>query len=156
MLPETKTVQMLEPQTIDTSSTVFGDIDTLGFDYLKIEILEGTASASASAVGDIALCESDTNPANFAGGTAITECVGGTAVDTTHGFVFPQQGSDKTNIYKFNLDLRGRKRYIGCKYTQGVDAAIAMVGHLSRGESGPYQNSTAALTADGPRLVVNA
>jgi hypothetical protein len=156
MLPDTKTVLMLAPQSNDTSSTVFGDIDTLGFDYLTIDLAEGTASASASAVGDLGLCESDTNPTNFAGGDAITACVGGSAVDDTHGFVFPQQGSNKTNIYKFNLDLRGRKRYIGCKYTQGVDASIAMIGTLSRGESGPAQNSSAALTADGVRLVVNA
>jgi len=148
---------MLEPQSCDTNSTVFAEVDTIGFDYLTIVLQEGTASGSESAVGDIALCESDTDPANYAGGDAIVACVGGTETDSTHGFVFPAQDSDYSNTYQFRLDLLKRKRYIGMKYTQGVDADVACLGILERGEHtvGPHQE-TIAVTTVGCRLSVVA
>jgi len=155
MLPDLKTKIMIEPEACDTNSTPFGVVDTLDFDFVHIEIDLGSASASASALADIGLCEDDTVPTAFGDGDAIVECVGGAAIDATHGFVFPKQGSNKLSTYEFNLDLRGRKRYIGCKITEAKDAEIAMTAHLFRGSTGPAQK-VVDVTADGCRLLVNA
>lgn len=139
-----------------SAGTVFGAVDTRGYDFAVINLEAGTGDAASTAVTTLRLCEDDTAPTAYSDGDAITACVGAAATSTSAGFVLPALSSSKKNVYQFNLDLRGRKRYIGLnfaptKQTVGVGCQI----NLFRPADGPAM-ATAATSADGARLIVNA
>lgn len=156
MNPECKTVPMFEGITMTSAGTVFGSVDTLGYDYLIIDLEAGTGEAASTAVTTLRCCESDTAPTAYTDGTAITACVGAAATSTSAGFVLPALSSTTENTYQFNIDLRGRKRYIGInfapeKQTVGVGAQAKLF-RVNTGD-GPAQETVATGTA-GARLVV--
>lgn len=155
MQPEFKTVPIFEGLTMTSAGTVFDAVDTKGFDFLAIDLVAGTGAAASTAVTTLQLCEADTDPTAYTDGTPITQFVGAAAVSTSAGFVLPALSSTKQNVYRFNIDLRGRKRYIGLnfapeKQTVGVSATAL----LFKPEAAPAM-ATAATSADGARLVVS-
>lgn len=158
MQPEVKTIPMFEGLTMTSAGTVFGTVDTLGFDHLTISLEAGTGNAASTAVTTLRLCEDDTAPTAYTDGDAITACVGAAATSTSAGFVLPALSSSKKNIYQFNLDLRGRKRYVGVNFApEKQTVGVGCQAILSRKRDGAAPvDTTAATTADGARLIVNA
>lgn len=158
MLPEAKTIPMFEGLTMTSAGTVFGSVDTLGFDQLRIDLIAGTGAAAQTAVTTLQLCESDTAPTAYTDGDAITACVGAAAVSTSAGFVLPALSSTKQNTYQFNLNMVGRKRYIGINFAPTLQTVgVGCLASLSRKNTGVNPaNETQATGSDGTRLVVNA
>jgi hypothetical protein len=155
MNPEFKTVPMFEGLTMTSAGTLFAAVDTKGFDFAAIDLVAGTGDAASTAVTTLQLCEDDTAPTAYTDGSPVTQFVGAAAVSTSAGFVLPALSSSKQNVYRFNIDLRGRKRYLGlnfapAKQTVGVSASAL----LFKGETGPAM-ATAATSADGARLIVS-
>lgn len=157
MVPESKTVLMKLDDSAASGADVVGVIDTKDFDYLTIDVLSGTASAAETAVTALQLGESDTAATDVTTDqTLIPAFTGAAATSTSAGFVLPARSSTTTNIYRFNVDLRGRKRYIGCHFepTTTIAEGVAIVGHLFRKSSTPYAETIGTATA-GYRLIVS-
>ena len=160
MLPDTKTVPLFEGLTMTSAGTVIGAVDTTGYDFLQVDLVAGTGDAAQTAVTTLRLCESDDATAvsdisAYTDATPVTQFVGAAAVSTSAGFVLPALSSTKQNVYRFNVDLRGRNRFIALNFaptlqTVGVSASAI----LSRAETGPAM-ATAATSADGARLIVS-
>lgn len=115
MLPQAKL--LLDATTSAASATNAGtytsaNIDTLGLDYVSIDISATTQSASTQAGSPsvLKIQESDTTVV-----TSFADCVnfrGASATATNVDFVVPIGKTSGQNAYKFNVDCRGRKRYL--------------------------------------------
>ena len=135
-LESTKTVASLGTGDTATNATFTHSIDTLGYDYASIDVVfEATASASGAAATAIKLGQSDTNSA-FAD---ITAFVGG----GSGGFTIPGTSlTNASNIVRFNVDMRGKKRYLQVSATPIAASVICSVARLGKGEEGPYDTTT--------------
>ena len=135
--------------TISALSTAnSGYVDTKGFNYLQLGLFEGSASA-ATAIHALEIGEDDTVPTAFSNMTKITALCAGTVVDTTNAFIAPTPSSAAANYntYRWNIDLRGRKRYIGLSYEPAVTARILMLAVLSRVDVSPAMATATNVTA---------
>ncbi len=150
-----KTVMMIPPVTTSqtAASTNTAIIDTKGYDYLCVDLVENARTA-VSTITQLSLAEDDTS-GTYAQGTNIVALTGGAAVGATSGFVLPTPSSTTDNNYRLNLDLRGRKRYISIMYEPAHQTGMNVQALLFRNEEGaamPLQ----VVTTKGCRLVVSA
>lgn len=120
-------------KTVDiaSSATMEHSIDTLGFDYASIDVAfeavaaAGTNSAVATA---LKLQSSDTN------GTFVdlTGYVGGTS------FTIPTPANTNDSVVvRFDVDLRGKKRYLNVVATPTSQSGIGSIVRLGKGEQHP-------------------
>ena len=140
-----KTVIPIEAITTTAGTALTGNIDTMGFDALLLNVFMGTQSATTKPTA-LKLSESDdTVVTNFAD---ISGFVGGT------DFTIPQCYTSTTSgqwCAKFNVDCRARKRYIKVSLTTGTVSYAAAIGLLTHGEKAPV------LAADaGAAVIVEA
>jgi hypothetical protein len=85
----------------------------------------------------------------------VTQFVGAAATSTSAGFVLPALSSSVDNLYRFNVDLKGRMRYIGINFApENQTVGVACIGNLGRTQDGPAQ-ATSATSAAGMRVIVN-
>jgi len=157
MNPDYKTIPMFEGLTMTSAGTVFGQVDTLGYDYLVMDLEAGTGDAASTAVTTLRVCESDTDSAMtaYTDGDAVTAFVGAAATSTSAGFVLPALSSSKKNVYQMRMNLRGRKRYIGINFApEKQTVGVGCQAHLHVAHDGPA-DSTAATSADGARVIVS-
>jgi hypothetical protein len=155
MNPSVKTIPMFSGITMTSAGTVFGSVDTKGFDYLVVSLAAGTGAAAQTAVTTLQLCESDTAPTAYTDGDAVTAFVGAAAVSTSAGFVLPALSSTKLNTFQFNVDLKGRKRYIGIDFAPTLQTVgVGCVAVLSKAADGA-EIKTVATGTDGARLIVS-
>lgn len=115
MLPEGK--QILDGFTGTMSATngataTSPQIDTIGLDFVTIDIGASTQSASTQAGSPsvLKLQQSDTTVV-----TSFVDCVGfrgGSATATNVDFVVGIGATSGKNTYKFNVDTRARQRYL--------------------------------------------
>lgn len=158
MLPESKSHIMKLAASASSAGVVFGQIDTKGFNFLTIDLMTGTVASAETAVTTLQLGESDTAPTDVTTDCdAIAALTGAAATSTTAGFVLPPASSATANLYRFNIDLRGRKRYIAATFVAAgqIAAGVAMIGHLHRTEVTPAMSTIGTATA-GARLIVAA
>lgn len=137
MLTQPKIVFALDETSTTAAATATARFDTLGYDQLSILVRAGTANVVSNKPTVLKLQEADTTDAsNLAN---ISGFVGGT------DFTIPNANTVATatlqNDYQFNVDLRGRKRYIVVAISPATTQLIKAVGILTRGEQSP---STAA------------
>lgn len=117
------------------------NIDTLGIDFLTIDVCATTQSASTQAGSPttLKLQESDT--------TVVTNFVdvvgfrGASATATNVDFVVGIGRTSGVNAYKFNVDARGRKRYINVVVAPTTTQTFQVTANGFRAEQSP---STAA------------
>lgn len=133
MLPSTKTVVAINAAAPTNGETVTGQIDTLGYDFATIDIIATTANVVSNKPATVKLQELDTTVvSSFAD---ISGAKGGT------DFTIPNANTAATavvqNIYSFNVDLRGRKRYIQVAYSPLTTQTVTAVAKLHRGEQAP-------------------
>ncbi len=117
--------------SIATSATTTAQIDTLGYDYCTVDIMFDSSATASNNPRTITLAENDTTVVtDFAD---ITEFVGDTA------FTIPDMAAT-AQLVRFNVDLRGRKRFLELSLAASADAAALMGAnaHLSRGELGAF------------------
>lgn len=139
-----KIVEVIAPAAIvDNAAFTTKVIDTLGFRYAEIYLHIGALDI---AVAGLKVQESDVAASATAltGGTDITESIVGTAAnDTGSTSSLPSATADNT-FQKFEIDLRGRKRYLDLVFTGGDGAAgtfASAFAILSRGEKAPTSAS---------------
>jgi len=151
MMPDNNKVVSIIPPTITLtvgSAGGTGYCDTRGFDHLQL-ILTEIIQTETVQVQTLMIGENDTVPANAGQLTPIPALSCAAAVTTTALNVLPSPNSVVSNIYRWNIDLKGRKRYIGIQYVPGVTASVdhvACIGILSRCQSGPPEAVSTNLT----------
>ena len=131
----TKDLIVIAPAAIvDNAAYTTVQIDTLGFEYCEIIVAIG---ASDIAMVALKVQESDTDGSNF---TDVTGLVYGTSVNTAGATsTLPTDGSDGT-LFKFEIDLRGRKRYLDLVATAGDGSTgtfASATARLSRAKNAP-------------------
>lgn len=109
-----KTVNALTPVSVTTASVTGTTIDLKGASWAQIDVHLNSATAQPTV---IKLTEGDTT-------TAVTDAIvaftGGAATSTSVGFVVPTFDSAATQVVRFNVDNRGRKRYLALTITSAA------------------------------------
>ena len=143
MLPQSKQYIMMDLLSAAAASTATGRVDTQGFDFVSIDTVMAT-SVATNPPTRLRLMESDdTVVTNFAN---IVPFTGGTAVSATVGFVIPNSRTNTNTFYgvKFNVDLRGRKRYLRLEVSPtDTTQIITAVANLHRGDEAPVNTTDA-------------
>lgn len=119
---------------IDNASATTAEIDTLGFDYLTIVAHLGATDIAMTA---LAVTESDTSGSGHAN---VTGLVYGTSTDIDGNTSALPSATDDNGFFVFQIDLRGRKRYIDVTATVGdgtTGAYLTIIGMLSRADASP-------------------
>lgn len=134
-LQNIKFVNLTPPAAIiDNASATVAELDTKGWDYAQIVMLLGATDIAMTA---LTVTESDTTGSGHANVTGLivgtsTEIDGGTSV-------LPISTADN-GIVCFDIDLRGRKRFLDMTVTAGDGSAgtyLAIFAILSRGKEAP-------------------
>lgn len=141
--PALKAVMVLAPTSTTNGATATGTLDCVGYDWLTLDVFQTTSNTPTNNLSTCKLSEGDdTN--TF---TDITALVG----DGAGGFTIPNADSSNPQLYKFNLDLRGRKRYLKLTLTPLTTQTLMALANLGRGEIAPTTATRAgtALLVEG-------
>ena len=103
------------PISVTTNADTTGVIDTIGFRSLAIAVVQDTAADATNNPITLNLKESDDL-------TTYTD-VSGAKGDTD--WTIPAASTSVANIYVFNMDLRGHKRYIQVLLKSGGAATLS-------------------------------
>lgn len=106
-----KSVNALTPQSVGTSGVTGTTVDLLGARWAQIDVHINSATAQPTV---FKLTEGDSTSAVT---DAIVAFTGGTATSTSAGFVIPTFDSAASQLVRFNVDTRGRKRYLALTIT---------------------------------------
>lgn len=133
-LEGTKTVAKISA-SVSTSQTHSHEIDTYGADYASIDVVYTNFSAATTVYAPVLkVQQSDAAGSGQADLTGFTVSAG--AGRTTGVGV---NGA----VCRFNVDLRGKKRYLTVVTTPGNSAAVATVARLSKLEDMPTTAASA-------------
>src|ERR1035437_72821 len=149
MNPNSKVaLQVLDISLTAAGTAAYSDgtyyIDTLGYDYASFDVISQTTTGTWTA---IQLMEADvTTSASFA---AINALTGGTAVNTSTGFVIGSSPTVSPWFSKLNVDLRGRKRYLKVAIKPSVAGTFTVIANLFKGGLGPDTASQAGVATLG-------
>lgn len=117
--------------SVAATATYTHTVDTLGYKYASIDVLFSPFTASNVSIASVLrVGESDTSggtPANISG------LVGGT--DFTIAATGASTGSDIGAVARFNVDLRGRRRYLTVTVSPSTTVAVITNARLSKGEN---------------------
>ena len=121
------------------------NIDTLGVDYVTIDIAATTQSASTQAGSPsvLKIQESDTTVA-----TSFADVVGfrgGSAAATNVDFVVGIGKTTGINAYKFNVDCRARKRYLAVVVSPTTTQTFTVNANGFRAEQAPVTAAKAGV-----------
>lgn len=140
-LEASKTAAKLSSGDIATNATHQHAIDTLGFDYASIDVCfepvvaAGTNSSVAVA---LKLQQGDTTSSY----SDITAFVGGGA----GGFTVPTPAdSTSTTVVRFNVDMRGKQRYLNVYATPNASSPVVSVARLGKPEEAPIAATAAGV-----------
>lgn len=129
---QTKFVSVTPPAAIvDNASLTTASIDTSGWDFLDVYVYLGATDIAMTA---LKLQTSDTD-GSYAD---LTGAVYGTSSDIAGSTSALPSATDDNKCFKFEVDLRGKKRYFDLVATCGDGAAgtyITAFAILSRGEA---------------------
>jgi hypothetical protein len=139
MLPQQKQSIVISQVSTTNAETASGNVDTLGFDFLTLDVITSTSDAVSNNPSVLKLAESDdTETTNFAD-------VSGFVGDTD--FTIPDSATAGTWGVKFNVDLRPRKRYLKLSISPLTTQVITAIANLSRGDEAPTGTTSANVTA---------
>jgi hypothetical protein len=120
--------------SVALSATHSVEIDTLGFNHASIDVLFSpytSATGPTTAATVLRVAQSDVsgsgqvNVSGMVGGTDFTVAAGSTA---TAGVGY---------AHRFDVDLRGKKRYLTVYATPASTCGVITTARLSKGEAGP-------------------
>lgn len=134
-----KSLLVLATASTTNGATATGQIDTLGFANCIIDVNMTTADSTTNKLTTLKISESDDTVAtNFSDVTALV--AGGTG-----GFTLaaPSTSTNQPNLYKFNVDLRGRKRYLKVTVTPPTTQSITIWATLQKPQKAPQVASEA-------------
>ena len=119
--------------SVASSATFTHEIDTLGYKFATVDVIFSPYTASnVSLASVLKVGESDTASQGTAA-TNITGLVGGT--DFTIAATGASTGANVGGIARFNVDLRGRKRYLTVVVSPSTTVAIISAARLSKAEN---------------------
>jgi len=140
MLPQPKL--LLDSVTGSGSATnagtfTYSNIDTLGVDFVSIDISATTQSASTQAGSPsvLKIQECDTTVASSF--VDVTGFRGGSATATNVDFVVGIGKTSGINAYKFNVDARARKRYLNVVISPTTTQTFEVTANGFRAEQAP-------------------
>lgn len=129
-----KFVSITPPAAIvDNSALTTAELDTIGYDYCQVVVYLG---ATDIAMTVLKVQESDTSGSGMAD---VTGLVFGTSNNLTGSASTLPAATDDNKFFVFDIDLRGRKRYLDVGATVGDGTAgqyTAIFAILSRTEDG--------------------
>lgn len=111
--------------SVAASATHSHEIDTAGFKYASIDVVYSPFTAATTSYASVLkVQESDTSGSGQAdiSGLSITAGAGSTT------------GANAGAVARFNIDLRGRKRYLTVVTSPGNTVAVVTNARLSKGE----------------------
>ena len=117
------------------------NIDTLGFDFCTIDVAATTQSASTQAGSPTTLKIQECDTTVVTSFADVVGFRGGSATATNVDFVIGIGKTTGVNAYKFNVDCRGRKRYLNVVVAPTTTQTFYVSANGFRGEQSP---STAA------------
>lgn len=130
-LENSKSVTQIGTADTATNATAQHSVDTLGFEVASVDVIfEPVAAAGTNSAVAIALKlqEGDTT----ASYSDVSGFVGGT------DFTIPTPGNTSdSNVVRFDVSLRGRRRYLNVYATPNAASVIASNVRLGKGEDGP-------------------
>ncbi len=135
--PVSKRVGITPPAAkVDGASVTTAAVDTRGFDYCRVVAYLGDTDAAMTA---LKIQESDAASSGFADVTGLIFGTSDNLAGSTSSL--PSTGNDD-DFFAFDIDLRGRKRYLDVVATVGSSSAgtgtyIAIWAELSGGETTP-------------------
>jgi hypothetical protein len=135
-----KVVNVLPPVAIvDNASWTTNVIDTLGWDYCTIYFCLG---ANDIAIAALKVQEADAAASATAltNGADVTGLVFGTSTNIAGSTSALPADDEDGNVFAFDIDLKGRKRYLDLVATNGDGTAggfASAFAVLSRGEQAP-------------------
>ena len=131
-----KFVSVTPPAAIvDNASLTTATIDTLGYSYARVFVYIGATDIAMTA---LKMQESDDS--GMSGAADITGLVYGTSTDIAGSTSALPAATDDNKCFVFELDLKGRKRYLDLVATCGDGAAgtyVTAFALLSRAADGP-------------------
>jgi len=128
--------------SVAASATHSHEIDTAGFKFASIDVVYSPFTATTSAYASV--CKVQESDASGSGQTDIT----GLSVTAGAGST---TGANVGAVARFNVDLRGRKRYLTVVTSPGNTVAVVTAARLSKAE----QHAVTA-TESGVNNVANA
>ena len=136
-LEGTKTVAKVTA-SVAATATHSHEIDTYGYDYASIDVVYSPFTAATSAYASVLkLQQSDSSGSAQVDISTFTVSAG--AGSTT--------GASVGAVARFNVDVRGKKRYLTLVTSPGNTVAVATVAHLSKGEDMPITASAAGVNS---------
>lgn len=121
---------------VASSATHAHTIDTFGCDYASIDVVFSTFSGSTSSYASILkVREGDTSGGTFTDVSGMSVASAGAGATT----------GDNGAVARFNVDMRGKKRYLRVVATPGNAATITSVARLSKAEDMPTDASSAGV-----------
>lgn len=139
----TKTVARSQT-SVAIGATHTMEIDTLGYAYASIDVLYTPFTAAAGAATAATVLKLQQSDTAGSGQTDISGYVGGT--DFTVGAAVTATSSVGYSC-RFDVDLRGRRRYLTVVTTPVSAVGVATVCRLSKGEIGPVTAAGKGVTA---------
>lgn len=129
-LESTKTV--VGTTVTSSAGTATLTIDTLGYDYASVDVvvaISATAGHTAASILNVlTLSQGDTTTA---GSSVYTVAVPAASVAVT----------SQPSVVRFDVDMRGKSRYLKIDATPAQSLATTIVGRLGKGEIGPESAS---------------
>jgi len=124
----------------NSSTTATLRLDTLGYDYASIDVVYGAvlaAGTNSAAAQTLTLKHSDSASSNY---------------DVISGYptvALPTAAASSvvSSIVRFDVDMRGRKRYIEVDSSPNTLATVVVVARLGKGEVGPATSAEKGVTA---------
>lgn len=113
---------------VATNATHSHEIDTYGADYASIDVVFSAFSATTSAYASVLKVQESNSS-----GSGQTD-ISGYSITAGAGATTGNTGA----VARFNIDVRGRKRYLTVVATPGNAATVATVARLDKLEDMPY------------------
>jgi len=131
MNPVRKTVLAINQLSVTNAGTASGNIDTLGYDFVEIDVIATSSNAATNNPSVLKLSESDdtvvTNFANVSGAVGDTD------------FTIPNAYTNTASDFKvkFSVDCRPRKRYLKVSISPVTTQSFTAIANLHKGDEGP-------------------
>jgi hypothetical protein len=135
----TRTVILVAAGTLATNATATARLDTLGYDYATIEVVQGPSAATNSSAKWASLFFSEGDTTTAASSANITALVGTTNTSATSGFVIQGNNDNTTGIvHKFQIALNGRRRYLFLNgQPHQTNSTVFVKAELTRAQQSP-------------------
>jgi hypothetical protein len=126
---------LIKPQSVASTATVTGVLDTLGYDEVKVCVLLDSAATTSDNPSTLKLSESD----DLTTYADITGLEG----DATDGFTIPLVSGTLPTVVDLNVDCRARKRYLKLTLTPGeATMIVGATAVLGKAEQSPTADAT--------------